>query len=336
MRKLAIAVMTVLAAFASVLLSTGPVAADSAPTVNSASAATAMELALSGGIYGGSGFSYAMAQTWNGRAWTVTVLPQLPRSHVDGDSVSCGAPRRCVTSMASNPMPASKQVFVDVLTGTTWHVRAMSPPKDVEFAGLSAVSCASATSCVITGEYYLQRSVGAAFATWNGKALAPMKGSAFPAFFESLSCPATTRCAAAGTLFGGLTDWGYVGIRRGSAWVAARVAQPSAIVLTDLTGVSCASPTRCLAVGYLRDRQPVNGAYPDHATAVSYNGKTWTRVSVPFPTGSQGTGLESVSCLSATRCVAVGFVAPGSHVFSNHSAFTGFWNEKSWRTVPAA
>ena len=142
-----------------------------------------------------------------------------------------------------------------------------------------------------------------------------MKASAYPAYFWGLSCPSTTHCAAAGELFGGLTDWGYVGDRNGGTWIAGRVAQPHAIVLTDLTGVSCAAPNRCLAVGYLRDRQPVNGTYPDRATAVFV----------------QRQDVDSV-----TRCVAVGFVAPGSHVFSNHSAFTGFWNGTSWRTVPAS
>jgi hypothetical protein len=395
MRKLAIAVMTVLAAFASVLLGSGAVQASNAPAtithldLSGVSCASATFCAAVGerdetgspsnvlplaeiwngarwrrtavsipkgwsqgdldsvsctspaycvavGTYGGNGISYAMAQTWNGRAWTVTVLPQLPHSHVLADSVSCGAPRHCATSMASRPMPPGNRVFVDVLSGTTWHVHAMSLPKDVELALPSAISCASATYCVLTGEYYRQDGAGAAFATWNGQRLAPMTASAYPAYFWSLSCPSTTHCAAAGELFGGLTDWGYVGVRNGGTWIAARVAQPRAIVVTDLIGVSCAAPNRCLAVGYLRDRQPVNGTYPDRATAVFYNGKTWTRLNVPFPAGSRDTAFQSVSCLSVTRCVAVGLVAPGSHVFSNHSAFTGFWNGTSWRTVPAS
>lgn len=277
-----------------------------------------------------------VAVTWNGRAWTARALPILAGGRLFAGGISCAAARRCVVGFASNPMPKSGQVFIDVLTGAKWTVHALTPPKGSEFAAFAAASCVSVTHCVIAGVVYDRLGETPLLATWNGKALSTMKAAArFPAGFDGLSCASATSCVAVGTWFTGPADLGYYGIWNGSIWRGARVLpQPRAMVVSNPLAVSCAVPARCLAVGYYR--VPVKGGYPNRALAEFFNGKSWTRLSVPAPAGAADTDFFAVSCLSATRCVAVGATDYGSPPTYSVTALTAFWNGKSWRLVPAS
>jgi hypothetical protein len=278
-----------------------------------------------------------VAVTWNGRAWTARALPSLAGGRPIAVGVSCAAARRCVVGMAANPMPKSGQAFIDVLTGAKWTVHALTPPKGSEFAGFETASCVSVTHCVIAGVVEDRLGETPLLALWNGKALSTMKADArFPVGFVGLSCASAKSCVAVGTWFTGSADLGYYGIWNGSVWRGARVRpQPKAMVVSNPLAVSCAVPTKCLAVGY--DRAPVKGAdYPNRALAEFFNGKSWTRLSVPVPAGAADTDFFAVSCLSATRCVAVGTTDYGSPSPGSAAALTGFWNGKSWRLVPAS
>jgi hypothetical protein len=67
--------------------------------------------------------------------------------------------------------------------------------------------------------------------------------------------------------------------------------------------VSCASDTSCIAVG-----SSTSHAGKQRALAERWDGSTWTIQSLPAPSGSNQTYLAGVSCVSASRCVAVGGV----------------------------
>ncbi|HTZ07985.1 MAG TPA: hypothetical protein VMB72_02870, partial [Acidimicrobiales bacterium] len=109
-----------------------------------------------------------------------------------------------------------------------------------------------------------------------------------------LSCPSATFCAAV-TAGGRAMTW------NGSAWSAPVVLTPGdSIALQELlylpavTGVSCASPTFCMAVA-------------SNGDAYRYDGSAW---SAPLPidlaSAHEGThdGLTAVSCPSTTSCTA--------------------------------
>jgi hypothetical protein len=277
-----------------------------------------------------------VAVTWDGRAWTARALPSLAGGRPFAIGVSCAAAGRCVVGMAANPMPKSGQAFIDVLAGAKWTVHALTPPKSSEFAAFETVSCVSVTHCVIAGIIEDRLGETPLLALWNGKALSTMKADArFPAGFVGLSCASAKSCVAVGTWFTGPADLGYYGIWNGTVWRGARVRpQPKAMAVSSPLAVSCAVPTQCLAVGYYR--APVKGDYPNRALAEFFNGKSWTRLSVPVPAGAADTNFSAVSCLSATRCVAVGTTDYGSPAATSLTALTAFWNGKSWRLVPAS
>jgi hypothetical protein len=152
---------------------------------------------------------------------------------------------------------------------------------------------------------------------------------------DGVSCASAKSCVAVGTWFTGPADLGYYGIWNGSIWKGARVLpQPKTMPVSSPVAVSCATPASCLAVGYFR--LPVKGNYPNQALAEVFNGKSWTRLSVPAVAGAADTDFLAVSCLSATSCVAVGATDHGTPPAYSATALTGFWNGKSWRLVPAS
>jgi hypothetical protein len=91
----------------------------------------------------------------------------------------------------------------------------------------------------------------------------------------------------------------------------------------ELLAVSCASAKNCLAVGIDGDAFKRAGG----PLAESWNGTTWRTVGVRLPRGATSGILYSVSCVSATRCVAVGFYDKGS---GRAFALAGTWNGKTW------
>jgi hypothetical protein len=87
---------------------------------------------------------------------------------------------------------------------------------------------------------------------------------------------------------------GGVASASGGGWVLQSVAPPNAN--SELNGVSCTSPTACLAVGE---------AYKEAPLAYAWDGTSWTRSYPVKPASIEGQFL-AVSCFSAVRCMASG------------------------------
>lgn len=115
----------------------------------------------------------------------------------------------------------------------------------------------------------------------------------------------------------------------GAAGVVA-VAVPSQHVLYS---VSCTGPKSCVAVG-------VNAA-ADHGSgavlAETWHGTRWTVDVMKPPSGSVGSTLSGISCVSAKSCVAVGYYL---YYLPDHNTrnvgFAELWNGAAWRLVKLA
>ena len=77
--------------------------------------------------------------------------------------------------------------------------------------------------------------------------------------------------------------------------------------ITELNSVSCTSATNCVAVGDYMDQADTS----DTTLAEQWNGTSWTVLTTPSPVTFSA--LVSVSCPSATHCVAVGVSSPTRH-----------------------
>ena len=86
-------------------------------------------------------------------------------------------------------------------------------------------------------------------------------------------------------------------------WSATALGIPTGASSAWLTAVSCTAVTNCTAVGYYTRAADST----THPLAERLSGTTWTaNTTIPEPAGSVRTVLNSVTCPTATTCIAVG------------------------------
>jgi hypothetical protein len=193
------------------------------------------------------------------------------------------------------------------LSGPAWS--AQDPPQppgsNISFTG---VSCPSASDCTAVGGYVSPRQAAVALGeSWNGTGWAlksvPNPQAAPGARLYGVACTSATGCLTVGRFIStesynmmlgeswNGTRWAFNGL-----WLAAGQA--------EVYDVSCGSPVRCVAVG---DYNTAGSSSVTLPFAEAWNGTKWTPVLPPKPPGTpQLDSLQSVSCGSATACVAVG------------------------------
>jgi hypothetical protein len=273
-----------------------------------------------------------LAETWNGRDWTATLLPR-PSSSTSSTGLSPARPPTGAWASAPSPTSPKGHAFAETLTGTKWTVRDVPLPKGSAGGGFDGVSCVSVTDCVLVGGSYTAKHQTALFESWNGKTFAQMK-AASPAgqiFVDGVSCTSAKSCVPVGSRShpGFYNQTGFAELWNGESWSVTSVQGPKNPLLV---GVSCAAAKNCVAVG---DTSTDGSEQTSHALAISYNGH-WTTGIVPRLANGGTSAFSGVSCVSATDCVAVGEGGfPGKTLFSS-AALTAFWNGKNWKLVGAS
>lgn len=214
-----------------------------------------------------------------------------------------------------------------------WTVEPVATPVGAQHVALQAVSCAEATTCMGVG--YSEGSTPGAIPLaemWNGTRWS-LSGAviALPdSHLLGISCPLANWCAAVGS------D-GHVGFAEtwnGTMWTAYTITAPPSSQSFTLLGISCTSPSHCLAVGYYVDD---TGGY-GKALVEEWNGSTWTEGNAvdPNPRGTPydaNSSLYAISCASPTSCVAVGEYEDEPD--GTNPALAESWNGSTW-TVDAS
>jgi len=184
-----------------------------------------------------------------------------------------------------------------------------------------AVSCRGPVLCTAAGQVTGVIGDGSQIAErWDGKAWLPQRvplppGTAFVPV-TTVSCATTTSCqlvgayvGADGTTTGGLFADGWDGSRWSSETLAA---MPNMLNLPVITGVSCASPSVCEAVGQGGGGPPIVGKgsplVGSGALVEGWDGRSWLRQHAPVP---DAIDLGAVSCPSSMFCEAVGTQSAG-------------------------
>jgi hypothetical protein len=152
--------------------------------------------------------------------------------------------------------------------------------------------------------------------------------------FDAVSCPTANVCVAVGAsnLPGGhmralAAHW------NGSVWSIDRLPIPAHEGDAQLTGVSCAAPTACMAVGNYF-------AGAGGTLAERWNGRRWSFQRTPTHFGYSIPGsfpslLDTVSCPSTRDCIASG--DDGNAIDPNTGvdyALNERWNGRSWLVLP--
>lgn len=200
-----------------------------------------------------------------------------------------------------------------------------SPIFQAQTAGADSVSCSALGSCVAAGQYRDSSVNGQAMVvassggTWSpGDEITPPANAMTNPYAElrAIACPGLGVCVAAGSYSteseGSPRDEAMVvGESNGTWGQASEVTLPPDSATESsplLSGVACATPGSCFAVGSYRD-----SSSSLEAMAVSDSGGTWSkalRISLPANAASDPHGwamLTSVACPAAESCVAVGY-----------------------------
>jgi hypothetical protein len=280
--------------------------------------------------------NFALAETWNGRAWT-PATPPMPVGTVDAQlsQVSCATAKSCVAVGRFNASTVSG-TFAESWNGSKWTLSRPPEPKGSVNAVLDAVSCPSATYCIAVGSNDTFTATFALADVWNGKtwarmSITPPASGTFETGLNAIACTSPKSCVVLGAGVGtsnrpgGLTSFGEHW--NGKAWTAGTIAWPKGTSNSYLVGVSCGSAASCVAVGQV-DLNINDGGHTGKATAASWNGKAWTVRAVPAPAKGHASVLDGVSCLTAANCLAVGQLGPFNSDEGNGLA--GFWNGKRW------
>ena len=195
--------------------------------------------------------------------------------------------------------------------GKTWAPLAIP----VMGAQLNGVSCWSADQCVAVGATEVVTggswsSVNAVVLHFSGGSVDGVAKVPTGALaLSAVSCPSQAACVAVGgsNLPGTATLRPQVLVShdQGAVWVAA----PLPITGGELQGVSCTSPSHCVAVGVVTYTASSAAASRPVAVVSSSGGSSWKAAAITGggPVGGlRGGGPDAVSCSSATNCTAVG------------------------------
>jgi hypothetical protein len=103
------------------------------------------------------------------------------------------------------------------------------------------------------------------------------------------------------------------------------------VAVTAASGISCASPTACLAIGAHEAGTSTSGTVTPFAARL--HAGTWKAVPVKAPKGAKVTILTGVSCKAATYCLVTG-VSLGTSAFG-FAPVALVWNGTALSPVPA-
>jgi hypothetical protein len=282
--------------------------------------------AVVGGEESSSTVFNALAETWNGRSWTIRATPNPSNSFLD--AVSCNGAKVCTAVGDVAVGSGSLQTLAERWNGTNWTVQPTPSPAGAVHSFLTAVSCASTKSCVAVGFFTDGSGNQTPFAEhWNGTSWAldttPSPPLTPATQLNSVSCVSSVSCEAVGT--DNIQTWAEVW--NGSTWAMQAIPSPSGATDVRLHGVACTAANACTAVGaYFNGSKTV-------PLAERWTGTTWAVQATAVPAGSFSQ-LASVSCnnaVASTGCVATGSVTNGGVGLPLGET----WNGTTWTVRPA-
>jgi hypothetical protein len=192
---------------------------------------------------------------------------------------------------------------------------------------LGQVSCTTAAFCMAVGgvSHGNDSNPAELMERWDGHGWQHL---ATPAgrVMTSVSCTSPTACVAVGS--DSNQDFGvYSESWDGTAWAVQANGEGSTGDV--VSGVSCTEPDSCTEVGssFYYDLTP---------TASQWNGAGWNsqNAATPAYADTDNDGFATVSCVSASACVAVGSYDDVMLPDDNSESLAERWNGSTWAVLP--
>lgn len=277
-----------------------------------------------------SGAATAVAQDFGPNRWGAATTVPRPAGLTGWGlvAVSCGGRTVCQAVGGANVKPsAGHSVWAAGRDGAAWHLEAVPVPTSAAAVSLNAVSCPGPADCEAVGDYQTGHGQMPLAERWDGSSWAlqrvPAVAKGALVYLRGVSCSSATGCEAVGYYIGPSGPSASLAEHwDGHAWHVQATANVPQGVNTFLTGVSCAGPGACKAVGY--DSK-------GRLWAESLGSKGWALQPVPQPVNSEGGQLDSVSCPLSGHCVAVGQYATAD---ARDAPVSEVLSGPQWSTLP--
>jgi hypothetical protein len=268
----------------------------------------------------------AIAEYWNGTAWSV-VSPPGPAgaSGTALEGVSCNSATSClVVGETLNSTDTASSSLAELWNGTTWVIEPTPQPVGSTGSSLSSVSCISPIDCTAVGSFASGATNQTLVENWNGTSWSiettPNPSGATVSGLLSVSCKVNGACDAVGASQPKPGHQATLGEHwNGQTWSIEPTPEIPDAQQSTLFGVSCVK--LCIAVGSYTpstDRELL--------LVEVLKGGTWSITAVPGPPGATNDSLGAISCGSSTACVAVG----GFNYHGPESPLIERRNGKTW------
>jgi subtilisin family serine protease len=276
---------------------------------------------VAAGEYESGSTTSALALAWNGTEWTEHTFEEVPgASESKLAAVSCTGPSECnaTGSLAFGGNAAANAAYS--LSETQWY-----PTTTGGYGGeLRSVSCVK-DACMAGGDAADPENDSYGLGWLLGKGGWSGSQTGMAGQVTDVSCTAANACTGVGRQYS-WSDPPQVVRWNGFSWTKQTAATPSERT-GFAQGVSCASATSCVMVGYTATTKEPTKTLP---LAEIWNGSSWSLQSVPAPEGAVSTTLVDVSCTSASACTSAGSYTNGSQ---KTFALIERWNGSSWSVV---
>jgi len=270
-----------------------------------------------------------LVEMWNGITWAIAPSANTsPTQNNALNAVSCPSPTTCV-AVGYSYNGAHYRTLIETWDGTAWTITPSPDTSGTLNDILNGVSCTSTSACVAVGRYESDTNEQTLIETWDGTAwsiaVSPNASTTLPNVLESVSCTSPTACVSVGYYSDGSNDQTLVATWDGTAWSITPSPNPSTTQFNFLEGVSCTTPTRCVAVGGY-------GPKGEYLTLVeAWDGTAWTVMVSPNVPATQSDRLNGVSCTSLKSCVAVGSYSDSS----TDQTLVETWDGTAWSITPS-
>lgn len=196
----------------------------------------------------------ALAERWNGSAWTMQKLPVATKQTLF-EAVSCTSASACIAVGNTDGGSGNVQPLAEAWDGSSWAAQSLPMPKGDPGGILSAVSCSAAMDCTATGAGFAASGQPLA-ERWNGTSWAAQTTVPPPGFQASVtaialigvSCSSAGACTAVGSYQPNMRQETFGEGWHGAKWHLQPTATPIGSQESILSGLSCPVP-RCIAVG---------------------------------------------------------------------------------------
>lgn len=262
---------------------------------------TSLSVAVLAGLALATAPTVASAATWS---LQTTVDPgSAISSSLAG--TACPGLRSCLAVGRWDDGSGAPQAQAQSWDGSTWTAQTPATPSGAVATELQGIACTATNACTAVGSFddgsgvtrtLVQRWTG----SWAVQS-SPHPTGALGSFLSGVSCASSSECTAVGaSIDAGGVQQPLVLEWSGGTWTQQSAPLPAGATTGQLSGVSCASGSACVAVGSFTD---ATGQKP---LALAWNGSSWSAMTAANPSGVTGAGLSGVSCTSSTACTAVG------------------------------